>query len=116
VLKHAQTHPREFPAGVSINSQRRDAVEEIHRCADAEAILVKVLPNAQQLHPADPYYKAFYRAPDLRKLPFLGHVAYKFRSIGKDQSVGDPDRLRVALDEGATVIAGHACSCELMFI
>jgi len=35
--------------------------------------------------------------------------------IGKDQSVGDPDRLRVALDEGATVIAGHACSYGLMF-
>ena len=36
-----------FP-GVSINPQRRDAVEEVHRCADAGAALVKVLPNAQQ--------------------------------------------------------------------
>ena len=115
VLKTAQAHPREFLAGVSINPQRRDAVEEVHRCADAGATLVKVLPNAQQFNPADPHYKAFYRALALRKLPFLSHVGYEFGLIGKDQSVGDPDRLRVALDEGATVIAAHACSYGLIF-
>ena len=115
VLKTAQAHPREFLAGVSINPQRRDAVEEVHRCADAGATLVKVLPNAQQFNPADPHYKAFYRALALRKLPFLSHVGYEFSLIGKDQSVGDPDRLRVALDEGATVIAAHDCSYGLIF-
>ena len=114
VLKTAQAHPREFLAGVSINPQRRDAVEEVHRCADAGATLVKVLPNAQQFNPADPHYKAFYRALALRKLPFLSHIGYEFSLIGKDQSVGDPDRLRVALDEGTTVIAAHACSYGLM--
>ena len=31
-----------------------------------------------------------------------------------DQSVGEPDRLRTALDEGTTVIAAHACSYGLM--
>jgi predicted TIM-barrel fold metal-dependent hydrolase len=115
VLKTAQAHPSELLAGVSINPQRRDAVEEVHRCADAGATLVKVLPNAQQFNPADPRYKSFYRALAERKLPFLSHVGYEFSLIGKDQSVGDPDRLRVALDEGATVIAGHACSYGLMF-
>jgi predicted TIM-barrel fold metal-dependent hydrolase len=115
VLKTARTYPNEFLAGVSINPQRRDAVEEVHRCADAGATLVKVLPNAQQFNPADPRYKAFYRALAERKLPFLSHVGYEFSLIGKDQSVGDPDRLRLALDEGTTVIAGHACSYGLMF-
>jgi predicted TIM-barrel fold metal-dependent hydrolase len=62
VLKTAQAHPSELLAGVSINPQRRDAVEEVHRCADAGATLVKVLPNAQQFNPADPRYKPFYRA------------------------------------------------------
>jgi predicted TIM-barrel fold metal-dependent hydrolase len=114
VLKTAQVHPRELLAGVSINPQRRDAVEEVHRCADAGATLVKALPNAQQFNPADPRYKAFYRALAERRLPFLSHVGYEFSLIGKDQSVGDPDRLRLALDEGATVIAAHACSYGLM--
>ena len=114
VLKTARAYPNEFLAGVSINPQRRDAVEEVHRCADAGASLVKVLPNAQQFDPADTRYKAFYRTLAERKLPFLSHVGYEFSLIGKDQSVGDPDRLNLALEEGATVIAAHACSHGLM--
>ena len=114
VLKTARAYPNEFLAGVSINPQRRDAVEEVHRCADAGASLVKVLPNTQQFDPADTRYKAFYRTLAERKLPFLSHVGYEFSLIGKDQSVGDPDRLRVPLNEGATVIAAHACSYGLI--
>ena len=114
VLKTAQAHPEELLAGVSINPQRRDAIDEVHRCADAGAVLVKVLPNAKQFDPANPQYKPFYRALAERKLPFLSHVGYEFSLIGKDQSVGDPERLKVALDEGATDIAAHACSYGLI--
>ena len=114
VLKTARAYPNEFLAGVSINPQRQDAVEEVHRCADAGATLVKVLPNAQHFNPADLRYKAFYRALAERKLPFLSHVGYEFSLIGKDQSVGDPDRLRTSLEQGVTVIAAHACSYGLM--
>jgi predicted TIM-barrel fold metal-dependent hydrolase len=114
VLQTARAHPDDFLSGVSINPQRRDAVEEIHRCADAGAALVKVLPNAQQFNPADLKYKAFYRTLAERGLPFLSHVGYEFSLIGKDQSVGDPNRLELALDEGVTVIAAHACSYGLM--
>src|SRR6185436_4778350 len=114
VLKTAKANRHELLAGVSINPQRRDAVEEVHRCADAGATLVKVLPNTQQFDPANPKYKPFYRTLAERKLPFLSHVGYEFSLIGKDQSVGDPERLRVALDEGTTVIAAHACSYGLI--
>lgn len=114
VLQTVKAYPNEFLAGVSINPQRRDAVDEVHRCAEAGAALVKVLPNAQQFNPADPRYTPFYRALAERQLPFLSHVGYEFSLIGKDQSVGDPDRLKLALDEGATVIAAHACSYGLM--
>jgi len=113
VLSVAREHP-ELLAGVSINPQRRDAVDEVHRCAEAGAALVKVLPNAQQFDPADARYKPFYRALAERKLPFLSHVGYEFSLIGRDQSVGDPLRLCTALDEGATVIAAHACSYGLI--
>ena len=114
VLNTARAHPDLLLAGVSINPQRRDAIDEVHRCADAGAVLVKVLPNAKQFDPANRRYTAFYRALAERKLPFLSHVGYEFSLIGKDQSVGDPDRLRLALDEGATVIAAHACSYGLI--
>jgi uncharacterized protein len=114
VLNTARAHPDDFLPGVSINPKRRDAVDEVHRCADAGAVLVKVLPNAQQFNPAETKYKAFYRALAERRLPFLSHVGYEFSLIGKDQSVGDPNRLEMALDEGVTVIAAHACSYGLM--
>jgi hypothetical protein len=114
VLQVVRAHPKECLAGVSINPQRRDAVDELERCADAGAALVKVLPNAQQFDPANPRYRSFYRALARRRIPLLSHVGYEFSLIGKDQSVGDPARLRVALDEGATVIAAHACSYGLM--
>jgi len=114
VFKTVRDHPDIFLAGPSINPQREDAIDEVHRCADAGAVLIKVLPNAQHFNPADPKYVPFYRALAQRKLPFLSHVGYEFSLIGKDQSMGDPDRLRLALDQGVTVIAAHACSYGLM--
>lgn len=114
VLTQANTYPDEFLAGVSINPQRSDAIEELYRCAEAGAVLVKVLPNAQQFNPGHVRYKKFYQTLASLKLPLLSHVGYEFSLIGKDQSVGDPDRLRIALDEGTTVIAAHACSYGLM--
>ena len=114
VLKTVQAYPDLFLAGPSINPQRENAVEEVHRCADAGAVLIKVLPNAQHFNPADLKYKRFYRALAERKLPFLSHVGYELTLIGRDQSMGDPARLRTALDEGVTVIAAHACSYGLM--
>ena len=107
-------YPQEFLAGVSINPQRRDALDELARCAETGAVLVKVLANAQQFDPADVRYKKFYRAMAERGLPLLSHVGYEFSLIGKDQSLGDPDRLRLPLDEGVTVIAAHACSSGLV--
>ena len=114
VLETVTRYPSEFLAGVSINPQRRDAVDEVHRCADAGCTLVKVLPNAQQFDPANLGYKPFYRALAERGLPLLSHVGYEFSLIGKDQTMGDPDRLRVPLEEGVMVIAAHACSYGLM--
>jgi hypothetical protein len=114
VLKQAREFPNDFFAGVSINPQRIDAIEELHRCAEAGAVLVKVLPNAQQFDPGLSRYQKFYRALASLGLPLLSHVGYEFSLIGKDQSLGDPNRLRAALEEGATVIAAHACSYGLM--
>lgn len=114
VLDTARKYPDTFLAGVSINPQRRDAVEEVERCAEAGSALVKVLPNTQGFNPDNPAYVPFYRALARHHLPLLSHVGYEFSLIGKDQSVGDPARLRLALDEGVTVIAAHGCSNGLV--
>ncbi|MBI4345482.1 MAG: amidohydrolase family protein [Elusimicrobia bacterium] len=109
----ARKRSERFLAGVSINPARRDAVEEAERCADRGAVLVKVLPNAQCFDPSEKRFQDFYRALARRKLALLSHVGFEFSLIGQDQSVGDPARLRAALDEGVTVIAAHGCSTGL---
>jgi predicted TIM-barrel fold metal-dependent hydrolase len=114
VFHTVRAHPDCFLAGPSINPQRRDAVEEVYRCTDAGAVLVKVLPNSQGFDPADRRYRPFYRALAERNLPLLSHVGYELSLTSRDQSLGDPERLRTALDEGVTVIAAHACSYGLM--
>jgi uncharacterized protein len=101
--------------GVSVNPARRDALDELERCAERGAALVKVLPNAQLFDPADRRFVPFYAAMARLRLPLLSHVGYEFSLIGQDQSLGDPARLALALDEGVTVIAAHGCSYGLFF-
>jgi len=114
VLKIAKAYPDEFCAGVSINPQRRDAIEELDRCVEGGAKLVKVLPNTQGFDPANRRYLPFYRRLVRHKIPFLSHVGYEIVLTGQDQYAGDPNKLRVPLDEGVTVIAAHGCSNGLV--
>src|SRR5690242_2411822 len=58
-----------FKAGVSINPQRRDAIEELERCVLRGASLVKVLPNAQHFDLANPAYIPFYKRLAELKIP-----------------------------------------------
>jgi len=115
VLDVARGHPDHFLPGVSINPQRRDALEELERCVEKRAVLVKILPNAQGFDPSEKRYIPFYRALARRRIPLLSHVGYEFSLIGQDQSAGDPERLRLPLEEGVCVIAAHACSSGLVF-
>lgn len=114
VLRIAHAYPDRLWPGVSINPQRRDAIEELDRCVEAGAKLVKVLPNTQGFDPGNRKYIPFYRRLARHKIPFLSHVGYEIVLTGQDQSAGDPNKLRVPLEEGATVIAAHGCSNGLV--
>src|SRR5437016_2645448 len=52
VLDLARQHP-EFLAGVSIHPARRDALEELDRCLTGGAVLMKCLPNCQNIDMSD---------------------------------------------------------------
>ena len=114
LLRIAHAYPERLWPGVSINPQRRDAIEELDRCVEGGAKLVKVLPNTQGFDPANRRYLPFYRRLARHKIPFLSHVGYEIVLTGQDQSAGDPNKLRVPLDEGVTVIAAHGCSNGLV--
>ncbi len=110
VLDVCKQYPDCFLPGVSINPQRRDALEELARCAEQGAFLVKWLPNSQEFSPDNPKWLSFYRALVQYKIPLLSHVGYEFSLKGKDQRVGDLERLRLPLDEGVVVIGAHGAS------
>jgi len=114
VFRIAHAYPDRLWPGVSINPQRRDAIEELDRCVEAGARLVKVLPNTQGFDPGNRKYIPFYMRLARHKIPFLSHVGYEIVLTGQDQFAGDPNKLRVPLEEGVTVIAAHGCSNGLV--
>ncbi len=109
VLGLCRDHSKFLP-GASVHPYRLDALDELHRVAERGAVLIKWLPNAQQMDPADPRITPFYRALVALGLPLLSHVGHEY-SLGRSgQALGDPRRLRRALEEGVTVIGAHCAS------
>ena len=95
---------------------RKDALEEIDRCAEKGAVLVKSLPNSQIFDPADKRFGKYFQRLADKGLAFLSHIGYEFSLIGQDQSRGDVDRLIPALEAGTTVIAARGCRAGLFLM
>lgn len=110
LMKTAREHSDIFLPGPSINPARRGAIEELHRVAEQGAVLIKVLPNSQAFDPGDARFKSFYDAMVALKMPLLSHIGLEFSIKGKDQTMGDPARLTMALERGVDVIGAHAGS------
>ena len=106
VLKVASKYEELLP-GVSIHPNRKDALDEVDRCVEAGAALIKWIPNAQGIDPSDKKYKAFYRKLSDHEIPLLSHAGLEFTMKTIDQNLGDPRKLRLALEEGTTVISAH---------
>jgi len=105
----ARDSPKYLPVA-SINPQRRDAIEELERVAEAATVAIKTLPNTQNFDPALPRYIPFWRRMADLGIPLLAHTSFEYSLPEHDKSLGEPQRLRPALDEGVTVIAAHCGS------
>jgi len=102
-------HPDLFLPGPSINPKRRDAVDELERCASRGARILKIHPPTQDVDPADPRFRPFYRrAADLRVAVMFHTGTEKATAIVGHEFCG-ADRLSLALGEGCTVVAAHTC-------
>jgi predicted TIM-barrel fold metal-dependent hydrolase len=93
--------------GASINPGRRDALERLDWAADHGAVLVKWIPPIMGIDPADPRHTAFYQRLAERGLPLLSHTGQERSFTSSRDELGDPERLRLPLRLGVTVIAGH---------
>ncbi len=107
----ARAHPDAFLPAVSVHPYRKDALAALERGAAAGGRLVKWLPNAMGIDPASPLCDPFYDKMKALGLVLLSHAGEeKAVEADKDQKLGNPLRLRRALDRGVKVIVAHCAS------
>ncbi|MEM7246181.1 MAG: amidohydrolase family protein [Acidobacteriota bacterium] len=102
-------HP-ELLFGASINPLRADALDELDKVAAQGAVLIKWLPNTMGFAPDDPTCLPFFRKLAEYRMPLLSHCGAEFALPGGDRKLGDPLKLRPALEEGVTIIAAHCAT------
>jgi len=111
VFQLAAAHPDDFLPATSIHPYRADALDALDAHAAAGARAVKWLPNAQRIDPADPRCRPFYEKLAHLGIPLLTHAGEE-QAVEADEAqlLGNPLRLRAALEAGATVIVAHCAS------
>ena len=106
VLKLARDH-KEFLPAVSIHPARPDALEELERCLAAGAVMMKCLPNCQNINCNDRRFTKFWERMAEAKLPLLAHTGGEHTLPVVRPEFADPRGLTLPLECGVTVIAAH---------
>ena len=101
-------NPDLFIPCVSINPKRRDAFEELDRCAEAGARVLKIHPPIQDVDPAEERFRPFYRRIAGHGILLMVHTGMEPAPGVVGHEFSDPARLAPALEEGCTVVAAHA--------
>ncbi len=111
VLRLARENPDAFVPCASIHPYRKDAVDELERCAALGAVAVKWLPNAMIIDPSSPRCDAFYDALARLDVTLLTHAGEeKAVEAEEAQRYGNPLHFRRALDRGVRVVIAHCAS------
>ena len=96
--------------GASVNPLRPDAVERLTWAKAHGAVLVKWLPSIMEFDPSDPRFIPFYNKLVELNLPLLSHTGPEHSFSKADAALGDPEKLRLPLSLGVTVIAAHVAA------
>jgi predicted TIM-barrel fold metal-dependent hydrolase len=107
VLNLARRHPEFLPA-VSIHPARPDALEELERCLAGGAVMMKCLPNCQNIDCGDRRFVKFWERMAEAKLPLLAHTGGEHTLPVVRPEFADPRILTLPLECGVTVIAAHS--------
>jgi predicted TIM-barrel fold metal-dependent hydrolase len=93
--------------GASINPLRFDSLQQLETVDAQGAVLVKWIPAMMHIDPSDERIISFYQRLVELKLPLLTHAGQERSFPGARDEFGDPEKLKLALDLGVTVIAAH---------
>ncbi|MEW6072137.1 MAG: amidohydrolase [Planctomycetota bacterium] len=106
----ARQHP-DVALAASVHPYRRDCRARLEAARAAGAIAVKWLPNSMGIDPASPLCDAAYDAMAELGLVLLSHAGHE-RAVhaAGDQELGNPLRLRRALERGVRVVIAHCAS------
>ncbi len=111
VVDLARQHADIFEPVISVHPHRWDAMVELGKWANAGVKYVKWLPNAMGIDPADKAGEPFHRKMKAYNMILLSHAGEEQAvESAEDQRLGNPLRLRKALDMGVRVIVAHAAS------
>ena len=105
----ARRAPERLEWAASIHPYRHDAVEELARVTALGARAIKWIPAAQAIDPGDARCDDFFAALAASGLPLITHTGAE-RATPGDDGLGNPLRLRRALDHGVRVVAAHCAS------
>ena len=107
VLNLSREH-QEFLPAVSIHPARPDALEELERCLAAGAVMMKCLPNCQNINCNDRRFTKFWERMAEAKLPLLAHTGGEHTLPVVRPEYADLRGLTLPLECGVTVIAAHS--------
>ena len=111
VLDVCRRWPEHFVPACSVHPWRADALDELTRCREAGAVAVKWLPNAMGIDPGSARCDAYYDHMARLGLTLLTHTGEEQAVEAEElQVLGNPLRLRRALDHEVKVIAAHCAS------
>lgn len=107
----ARRHPNAFEWVASIHPYRRDAVATLEHAKGEGVRAIKWLPPAMGIDPASPRCDDFYHAMARLDVPLITHAGEEKAVHGAGApDLGNPLRLRRALDAGVRVVVAHCAS------
>ena len=107
----ARRHPEYFEWVASIHPYRKDALEALEQAKRDGARAVKWLPSAMGIDPASPQCDRFYESLSKNNIPLIAHGGLERAVLGREaHDIGNPLRLRRALEAGVRVVVAHCAS------
>ena len=108
IVSLAQQYPQYFVPVVSIHPYRKDALQALDKWHEQGVKYIKWLPNAQGMDPSDKDIIPFYKKMAVNNMVLITHTGEEKAVEGDEfQRLGNPQLLRLPLENGVTVIMAH---------